>query len=161
MKIYLFRHAEKASHFHPNPSLSERGHGQAEKLLSKVRNSELPKPTALLASPMKRAQQSLTPLSTHMALPLVTDHLLNERQTHENSAAFLKRIHEFWQKASLHDGVIYACTHSDWIDEALPLIPSEKDLVRAVLQPWMPLQYVALHYENDLFHFLECKRIPL
>lgn len=160
MKLYLFRHAEKASHFHPNPGLSAGGSQQALKLLEKVQNSEMPRPTRLWASPKKRAQESLQPLATFMELPLESLNILDERTHDEDRGAFRARIQKFLNSLEKAEGVIYICSHSDWIEEALTMIPSEKDLPNAHPH-WHPLQYLALQKRDDLYDVLDYKRIPL
>jgi broad specificity phosphatase PhoE len=160
MKLYLFRHAEKASHFHPNPGLSAAGSQQALKLLEKVQNSEMPRPTQLWASPKKRAQESLQPLANHLELPLKAIEALDERVQDEDRSAFCSRIQKFLNTLEKEEGVIYICTHSDWIEEALTLISSEQDLANAHPH-WHPLQYLALQKRGSLYDVLDYKRIPV
>ena len=160
MKLYLFRHAEKASHFHPNPGLSVAGLQQAVRLMEKVQNSEMPRPSQLWASPKKRAQESFEPLATFLELPLKTVEALDERVHDEDRSFFRARIQKFLHALEKEEGVIYICTHSDWLEEALTMIPSEKDLANAHPH-WHPLQYLGLQAREGLYDVLDYKRIPV
>lgn len=161
MKIYLFRHAEKASHFHPNPPLSAAGLQQAQILAEKVQSSELSRPTQLWVSPKLRAQQSFQALAEQVNLPLQIKPLLDEHFPEERSPAFRQRIQGFLDSLEQEDGVVYLCTHSDWIEEALALIPCDEDLTNEKYHHWSPLQYIALQRKNDLYSIIDYKRIPL
>lgn len=160
MKIYLFRHGEKVLAFHQNPELSPAGTAQALSLVEKVQSSELPRPTQLWASPKLRAQQSFLPLAARLDLPLQTLSELDERTHDENREHFRRRIQEVLNTFSAQDGVLFICTHSDWIEEALTLLPSETDLYEKYPH-WHPLQYLGLQTRDELYEPLEFKRIPL
>ena len=107
MKIYLFRHAEKASPFHPNPGLSEQGEQQAVRLLERVHSAELPRPTELWVSPKKRARQSFQPLADGLQLSLQVIDDLDEKHTGEDRSDFRERISLVFDKAANSSGVIY------------------------------------------------------
>lgn len=161
MKIYLFRHAEKSAHFQPNPGLSERGAAQALLLAEKVGQSELPRPTQLWVSPKKRAQQSFAPLAEKIEIPLKIVAELDERTHEENRPQFHERIRQviatLEKEADQKNQVIYLCSHSDWLEEALALIPADTDLTQ--YWQWSTLQYLGLNYKNHTFEFIEHKRI--
>ncbi len=80
MKIYFFRHAQKATDFSGDPDLTVEGHAQASKLLDKVRKQELPQPAELWVSPKKRTHSTFRPLSAHFKLSLqIHEGLLNNK----------------------------------------------------------------------------------
>jgi broad specificity phosphatase PhoE len=161
MKIYLFRHAEKASPFHPNPGLSDQGQEQASRLWERVQNAELPRPHALWVSPKKRARQSFQVLAENLNLPLNVDEALDEKQNGESHAEFHDRVALVFDKAAGEDGVIFLCTHMDWLEEAAAVIPGAEDFSRVFPPHWSPLEYVGLIRKDALFEIIEHKRIPL
>jgi phosphohistidine phosphatase SixA len=159
MKLYLFRHAEKASPFHPDPSLSDSGMQQAMALLEKVKNAELPRPTHLWVSPRLRARQSFQALSNGLQLPFQIFEGLDEKMGGENRHQFRERIDKILQNASTQTGVLYICSHYDWLEESLQLIACDTDLMHEIQSHWTPLQYVGLQLKENTFEFLESKRI--
>ena len=78
MKIYIFRHAQKALDFSGDPDLTPEGHAQASKLLDRVLKEELSAPTQLWVSPKKRTHSTFRPLSQHYKLPLQSQEALLE-----------------------------------------------------------------------------------
>lgn len=159
MKLYLFRHAEKASLFHPDPQLSALGMQQATALLKKVQNSELPRPDQLWVSPRLRAQQSFQALAEGLNIPLQTHAELDEKFASENRHQFRERIDQVLLKAQGQTGVLYVCSHYDWLEESLQLIPCTTDLMHEIHSHWSPLQYVALQYSNNIYSFIESKQV--
>lgn len=164
MKLYLFRHAQKAMDFSGDPDLTAEGHAQASKLLDKVIKNEMAKPTELWVSPKKRTQSTFRPLSKHYGLELQGQEALYEQQSDENLAQFRMRINRLLETMTdkKSDAVIYACTHYDWVVEAMAIIASDKDLNTSEFSHWSPCQYIQFHVTaNGLFEFVEFKRISL
>lgn len=159
MKLYLFRHGEKASPFHPNPPLSEFGMQQAMALSEKVQIKELPRPQYIWASPRLRSQQSFQALSDSTGVRMEVRADLDERQMSETHLEFRERITSFLRHAEIQNGVIFACSHADWLEAVLALIPCDTDLDREIHSHWSPLQYVALQLNNGIFEFIESKRV--
>lgn len=164
MKLYLFRHAQKAMDFSGDPDLTAEGHAQASKLLDKVIKNEMAVPTELWVSPKKRTQSTFRPLSKHYGLELQGQEALYEQQSDENLTQFHARIRRLLETVAQKKGedVIYACTHYDWVVEAMALVDSDKDLNTSEFNHWSPCQYIQFHVNEDgLFEFVEFKRISL
>ena len=159
MKLYLFRHAEKASLFHDDPVLNENGMQQAIALLEKVQKQELPKPTQLWVSPRVRAHQSFQKLSEGIQVPLQIFQDLDEKMSGENRHEFRDRVDRFLTKAGEQDGVLFICSHYDWLEESLQLIASDTDLMHEIHSHWGSLQYMALDKKDTIYEFIESKRI--
>lgn len=109
--------------------LSRSGFDQAEKLVREIEpGGLLPQPTILLASPKKRARQTLHPVAAALGLAVVVKSVLDERRTGETGDAFRERIKawsEMMVKELAADDVVWACTHMDWLEEAMLLLPSD------------------------------------
>lgn len=152
MLVYIFRHAHKSSTPWDNPPLSSVGFEQADRLVEDIDNARIPQPTRLFCSPKIRAVQSFQPLSQNQGLELNVHTSLDERQPHESAEIFKNRVSEFlrdldradWQKES-----IFICSHLDWIEEALILIPSSDDLLG--LHQWNPISYAGFTVQEGLW----------
>lgn len=164
MKIYVFRHAQKAMDFSGDPDLTAEGHAQASKLLDKVLKEELPRPTELWVSPKKRTHSTFRPLSQHLGLPLITQDALLEQKGDETLSDFRKRISKLLENAATKtEATIFMCSHYDWVVEAMGVAPADKDLSSdADFSHWSPCQHVGFHVNSDgVFEFIELKRIQL
>ncbi|MBV2167758.1 MAG: histidine phosphatase family protein [Bdellovibrio sp.] len=163
MKIYLFRHAQKAMDFSGDPDLTPEGHAQASKILDKVLKSEIPRPTELWVSPKKRTHSTFRPLSQHFNLPLQIQDSLLEQKSEENISEFRSRIERLFEGAAeKENAVVFLCTHYDWVVEAMSIVPSDKDLSGSEFSHWSPAQYVAFEVNQDgIYEFIELKRIQL
>jgi len=163
MMIYIFRHAQKATDFSSDPDLTESGHAQAEALLKKVLQKDLAMPTELYVSPRIRTHSTFRSLSQHLNLPLQMTEDLAEQTGEESLSAFRQRILAFLENHSRKkDAVVYACSHYDWVVEAMTVIPADTDLTTAEFSHWSPCQWAAFDVDSDgVFHFVELKRIPL
>lgn len=161
MKIYIFRHAQKAMDFSGDPDLTTEGHGQASTLLNKVLKNEMPVPTQLWVSPRKRTHSTFRPLAEHFKLPLVNQEDLLEQQGDESLQTFRKRITKLLEKAAeSKNEVIFMCSHYDWVIEAMAIIPSETDLSDDQFHHWTPCQCTGFEIKSDgLYKFIELKRI--
>lgn len=163
MKIYFFRHAQKAMDFSGDPDLTIEGHAQASKVLDKVLKNELPRPTELWVSPKKRTHSTFRPLSQHFNIPLQTQDSLLEQQSEETLTEFRARIERLLLSAKISPGaVIFLCTHYDWVAEAMAVVPSDTDLSTSDYAHWNPCQYIGFHVtEGGLFELIELKRIQI
>jgi broad specificity phosphatase PhoE len=163
MMIYIFRHAQKATNFSVDPDLTEQGHAQAETLLKKALNGDLPAPTELWVSPRIRTHSTFRPLSQHYRVPMQTTDALSEQTAEESLSAFRQRVLAFLEDHSRKkDQVVFLCSHYDWVLEAMAVIPSDTDLTESEFSHWSPCQYVGFEVTSDgVFKFIELKRIPL
>jgi len=66
--IVLVRHAEKSASTSNDPSLSPKGELRAKSLLSTLEKTQL---SGLIATPYKRTQETLHPMSEHRKLPVI------------------------------------------------------------------------------------------
>ena len=163
MKIYIFRHAQKALDFSGDPDLTAEGHAQASKLLDRVLKSELPTPTQLWVSPRKRTRSTFRPLSQYLKLTLIDQEALLEQHGGETLSEFRGRIQNLLEKATeLKNETIFMCSHYDWVIEAMAVIPADTDLTKDEFSHWSPCQYAAFHVNAEgVFEHLELKRISL
>jgi phosphohistidine phosphatase SixA len=161
MKIYIFRHAQKAMDFSGDPDLTTDGHNQASTLLDLVLKKEIAQPTQLWVSPRKRTHSTFRPLSEQFKLPLTNQEDLLEQHGDESLQIFRRRISNTLEKASeAKNEVIFMCSHYDWVIEAMTLIPSETDLTEDRFQHWTPCQCVGFEVQSDgMYKFIELKRI--
>ncbi len=168
MKIYIFRHAQKAMDFSGDPDLTAGGHDQASKLLDRVLKHDLVQPTELWVSPKRRTHSTFRPLSEHFKLPLQTQEALLEQEGGETISDFRRRIEHLIALASNSDSdskadsVIFMCSHYDWVIEAMSLIPCDTDLTEGPFAHWNPCQYAGFETGTEgVFTFLELKGVPL
>lgn len=161
MKIYLFRHAQKAMDFSGDPDLTSEGLAQATKLLGKVLKKEMPRPTALWVSPKKRTHSTFRQISQALEIPLQIHDDLSEQKTDESLQEFRKRIQNLFELATKQkDEVIFMCSHYDLVVEAMTVLPCDKDLQTAEFTQWAPCQFIGLAESSDgIFKFLEFKRL--
>lgn len=152
MQAILFRHATKERSFDANPSLSAQGQAEAEELLLLVKNGALAKPTHIFCSPKKRTSETMLPLSRAMQVPIQVTEELDERRNHERVDDFLERIEAFLmplQNAYASHDVIYICSHMDWLEEAMNIIPcAEGDADLDI--PFQAAEYRAFEISNHL-----------
>ncbi len=163
MKIYFFRHAQKAMDFSGDPDLTAEGHFQASKIVDKVLKYELPQPTEIWVSPKKRAASTLHPLAEQLKIKIELDEGLLEQKNDETIIDFRLRIERVLQRAQKKEfGVLFICSHFDWVVEAMALLNCDSDLTKAEFSHWTPAQYAGFEISKEgLFHFLELKRITL
>lgn len=147
MKVVLLRHATRSLREMEDPGLTADGHAQANGLARRVIDtSDLPKPKRLIASPKRRAIETLRPLHFLADVPLHVDGRLDERQPHESGHTFEGRILEVindlsdMEESYAEDDAVYLCSHLDWLEAILPLLPS--DLSDFEIQAsWSTCQY--------------------
>lgn len=160
MKIYIFRHAQKAMDFTGDPDLTLEGHAQAQRILVKVLKNELPRPTELWVSPKKRTHSTFRPLSMELKIPLKNTEGLLEQLSTETLHDFRQRIENVLNQARKNpDAIVFLCSHYDWVLEAMTVIPSETDLTDTEFTHWSPSQYAGFRVHPDgLFEFIELQR---
>lgn len=145
MDLILLRHAEKEP-FGNDPFLSPRGQEQARRLPSELDASLLGPDTTLIASPKKRAIETLQPLAQASSAKLRILDDLDERRFHESYEGFTARVRRI--VASLDEtpptGVTVFCSHLDWIEEFRMALPCTEDLTRAPYDHWPSLQSLHL-----------------
>lgn len=165
MHVVLIRHAERENSGTSNPPLSTRGWLQAEKLLEKINRGEMLRPTKLWASPKGRAQQTLQKVSAFLNSEIQVIADLDERQNSENFSHFQARIRRLFhsvekQGQENQNAVLYCCSHLDWIEEALPLIPTPTDFPADEML-WSPAQYLAFEIHDELWTVVQSGRIEV
>lgn len=157
----MFRHAERDNSGDSNPDLSPRGRKQAEVLSELALKQHLPLPLRLMCSPKKRAQSTFSVLSENAKVPLSIQDALDERLPEESLPQFKSRIQTFLSELTLKSSsVIYICSHMDWLEEALILIPSDTDLLSPSFQTWPPGKFLHFHIEDKIWHFLKAGELP-
>ena len=158
MKFVLFRHAHKGIQPFDDPELSIPGFEQAAQLVEMVNKHQLPTPTRLLVSPRRRASQTLYPLSRGFAVPLEIKNDLDQAASQENGTAFRKRIENFLNEITAlaeKPEAIFACTHYDWIETAMPLINSDKDLTTFEFSHWSPTQHIEFEITSGVWTYIK------
>lgn len=164
MKVYLFRHGQKDSLPFEDPDLTAFGHQQAGRLAELIRNGDLEKGHHFLASPRIRAQSTLRPAAElcGVAVQVVND--LDQRHSFENAETFRLRIQVLLnslEKKFSSQEVIYLCSHHDWIEESLSLIPADADLLDSRYWSWRPTQFMQFEIVEGLWHLKNFNRIEV
>lgn len=162
MKVYLFRHGQKNSLPFEDPDLTAFGHQQASKLAELIRSGTLLKGTQFLASPRIRAQSTLRPASElcKVSLQVVSD--LDQRTSYESADSFRARIAQTLnalEKKFTKQDVVYLCSHHDWIEESLSLIPADTDLLDSRYWSWRPAQYMQFEVVDGLWHLKNFNKV--
>lgn len=147
MRLVLLRHAEKAPLLTlSSPPLSAEGEKQAQKLLEFVRQGKLPPPHKICCSPKVRSRQTLQPLADEFDIENVEIAELDERRNNETYDQFRERVQKLLERAETFDKTTYLCTHLDWIEEALAIIPADSDL--GSYQNWGSGQFMVFQIEH-------------
>lgn len=157
MKFVLFRHAHKGNSPYDDPELSLQGFEQAARIVTVLGTTGVPVPTHLLVSPKRRTSQTFYPLSKEYELHNQIRQELDQRGAQENANQFRNRVSDFLQRMQEFKpahSVVYACTHYDWIEEAMTLINSDKDLNSFEFSHWPPAQYVVFEMQGNLWKIL-------
>ncbi len=162
MKVYLFRHGQKDSSPLRDPDLTKGGHEQARRVAELISSGDFFRGTRFLASPRLRAQSTLLPAAQlcQSQVQIVSD--LDQREPFETSEVFQARIQQFLlsleNKFSQRD-VVYLCTHHDWIEDSLSLIPADTDLLETRYWNWSPAQFMEFDIVEGLWHLRRFDRI--
>lgn len=162
MIFVLIRHGHKTIEPPDDPSLSAKGHDQARKLLQLVKNNTLPAPTHCIYSDRKRTQETLQELIVAYKPKSEPKLDLNLRTQNETSNQFHSRVQKlvnyYTYQATQPENknqVVYACTHYDWVEEAMTVIESDKNLNSFEFAGWAPGNYIVFQINEDgLWHYL-------
>lgn len=161
MNVVLFRHAKKGMTPFDDPSLSPEGFLQGEKLPVTVQKQNIPAATELWASEKIRTHQTFSNLSESLRLPILTKPELNLRSDSETRQMFQNRIQRVIEELSVsaynntEKHCIYLCTHYDWIEEAMLLIPSDKNLTGFEFAHWAPAQFIYFNIDAPQWIFIK------
>ncbi len=151
MDVVLFRHAKKGMLPFEDPNLSPEGFTQSERLPDVVQKQGLPIAHELWASEKIRTHQTFQALATVLQITTATKVELNLRNETETQKMFRDRVQILIDELSLSarnnttNSCIYLCTHYDWIEEAMTLIPSDRNLGSYEFSSWAPAQFI--HFE--------------
>jgi broad specificity phosphatase PhoE len=151
MKFVLFRHANKGILPFEDPELSPVGFQQSVQILNLVNNMTLPPPSQLWVSPKRRTSQTLYAVSKEYSVPMQIKSELDQRGNEESSLDFRKRVEGFidqLNEISRSTEVIYACTHYDWIEDAMTIIECDRNLNTFEFSHWAPSQYLIFDIQN-------------
>ncbi len=162
MNVYLFRHGQKDSLPIEDPDLTSLGRQQAAQLVELMREGDLLKGTQFLTSPRIRAQNTFRFAAKFCKSPLQVTSDLDQRAPSENSNAFRARVQNLLdtlgEKFTKND-VVYLCSHHDWIEESISMIPADTDLLTPVYWSWAPAQYMHFEVINGLWILKTFSRI--
>lgn len=158
MKLILLRHGNRDLGMSSDSGLNQIGKEVATSLPLKLEpNGNLPVPTQLIASPKKRAQETLQPLSKALKLPLLTEKSLDERHHDETSTEFRVRVKKYLEvipKQYRPTDVIYICTHSDWLEDAMITLPS--DVPSFIAESGFACgEYRAFEFNGEIWKYLK------
>lgn len=142
--LILMRHA--ARDFSAD-GLSAEGLRQADQLKCHLEALKLPLPFKIESSPKLRTQATLRFLAHYSQKNTAVDPRLDERNAGETADDLIARVEAYlaecaaWavnSKSNAHENVRLACSHLDWLEEAvLRLDSDENDFERS--EPWPPL----------------------
>lgn len=107
-----------------------------------------------LASPRLRAQSTLRPAALFCQQKIQIDDRLDQRESYESAEAFRLRIAELLQFVTnefASTDTVYLCTHHDWIEESLSVIPADTDLLDSKYWSWHPAQYAHFEVSDGLW----------
>ncbi|MBC7420306.1 MAG: histidine phosphatase family protein [Bdellovibrio sp.] len=156
MKFVLFRHAQKGLTPYHDPELTSEGHHQASALSALIKQNLLPVPTHLWASPKIRTTQTFKSIGDEFKVRIQISDLLDQREGHESLEIFCHRVQSLLQsfEGNASDEIHFFCTHYDWIEEAMTLINSDKDLNSFEFSHWPPAQFIIFEIQNGLWKFI-------
>ncbi|MFZ3231566.1 MAG: histidine phosphatase family protein [Pseudobdellovibrio sp.] len=162
MNIVLFRHGQKGLIPFEDPHLTEDGFKQSEAIALMVLNGKLPKPSKLWASEKIRTSQTFQALSKKFEILANIKPELNLRSDLETQKAFRERaeslinyLSNLASTTASENESIYLCSHYDWIEEAMLLIPSDTDLTSSQFSHWGPAQFIHFNAKNNIWHFIK------
>jgi phosphohistidine phosphatase SixA len=164
MNVYLFRHGQKASLPFADPDLTATGFAQASSLARRIENGELLAGTHFWASPRIRAQNTFAAAAQLCKAPVQIVRDLDQREHFETSEVFRARIQSLLlglEKKFASGDIVYLCTHHDWIEESLPLIPADTDLLDSRYWSWNPTQYMHFEVGQGVWQLRNFNRIEI
>ena len=156
MIFVLLRHGHKTMDPPENPSLSAKGFDQSRKLLKMAQDNVIPPPTICLFSDKIRTKQTLHDLIENYKTKAELKTDLNMREHTETAQQFRARVQKFINlytfQASQPENknqVVYACTHYDWVEEAMTVIDCDKNLNSYEYAGWAPAQYIEFRITEE------------
>ncbi|PWU16102.1 MAG: hypothetical protein C5B49_10940 [Bdellovibrio sp.] len=160
MHIAFFRHAERGPSESSQSALSKSGLRQAknlvqwvaEKPMTRTQPARLTKPERLWTSPKRRTQETFQPLAQALGLRLETRSELDERGD-STILHFQRRILAALEELAETNATVFVCSHLDWLEEAMTLIPDEGSLPIASLS-WPPGSFVVFAIREGRWHSL-------
>lgn len=160
MKILFIRHATRSLHGLGDVSLNSQGQQQAEYLAKMVAEGLLPTPSLLLTSPKKRARETFESLSMFSQVPVTVDERLDERRQNESGRDFEARVRSFLDDLTpegtmprKHEGCVMICSHLDWLELALVLLPSTLSETEMTAS-WSNAEYRIFRYNDGLWNLI-------
>jgi broad specificity phosphatase PhoE len=162
MNVYLFRHGQKGFSPFAEPDLTDAGHKQATVIAERIRSGTLLPGTQFLVSPRVRAQSTLRPAALFCKVTPKIVEALNQREGFESAEQFRSRIADFirtLEKNYAETDTVYLCTHHDWIEEALSLIPADTDLLDSKYWSWNSAQFAQFKVTNGLWELKSFDKI--
>lgn len=125
-RLILIRHAHRDNTKRElDNGLSKQGQTQALAIRDSLRDALMShkRGLQLLSSPKSRCLETLAPLSKLLSQDTVIDERLDEQHSFETPKNFQSRIKHFiTETSSSPGGLIVACSHGDWIPEAIKLL---------------------------------------
>src|SRR3989344_766110 len=127
MNIVLFRHAKKGFAPFEDPHLSEK----------------------------IRTHQTFQGFAKSWSLSMTVKPELNLRSEYETGKTFQQRVQKLIDELSVSAGndsakkTIYLCSHYDWIEDAMALIPCDRDLTGFEFSHWAPAQFIHFQIESE------------
>jgi phosphohistidine phosphatase SixA len=119
-------------------------------------NKVLPAPTVCLYTDKIRTRETIQELIHHFNPKTELKAELALRSYNETSQNFRARVQKLinyytYQAAQPENKnqVIYACTHYDWVEEAMMVIESDKNLNSFEYAGWAPAQYMEFQITED------------
>lgn len=157
MNVVLFRHGQKGLTPFDNPHLTAEGFVQAEAISKAVQNNLLPEPTEIWVSEKIRTTQTLQNVASHFKIKPQIYKELDLRNDFETQNMFRNRVQSLIKEVALtnENNTVYLCTHYDWIEEAMTLIPCDTDLTTYQFAHWGPAQFAYFKIENDLWKLIK------
>jgi broad specificity phosphatase PhoE len=157
MKLVMLRHGARSPHDFGDSSLNADGRAQAEALKSAIApQGPLPQPTVLVASPKRRAKETLTPLANALQIGLTIDQRLDERHQNENMKEFEKRVltlldgltNQLAKSSGARETCVFLCSHLDWLELALALLPTD---LRSTDVNWTNCEYRVFRWQDGIW----------
>lgn len=156
MIFVLLRHGHKSMEPPENPTLSAKGYEQARQLLKMVQDNSLPAPTVCIFTDKVRTKETLNDLIETFKPKTELKNDLNLRELNESGQQFRARVQKlvnfYTYLASQPENqnqVVYACTHYDWVEEAMTVIDCDKNLNSYEFASWSPAQYIEFKINED------------
>lgn len=171
MILVLFRHGHKAHFPLENPPLSEAGFEQAHKIAQKIKANILPRPVKIWVSPKQRTTDTMSEVLNMFHPQIETLSELNTRQNSQTLQNYRDQVLTFIEKintlaykeinasnpslVATPEFVHFACTHYDWLEEAMTLIPCTKSLTTYEFSSWAPAQYLIFKIKDHQWELLQ------